>query len=193
MTSIIKKPTLREVLELLNEFGGRSAVDDPIKVFRFIVEVDGFARAGFLECNGLEQTTEVVEYREGGNNATPQKSAGLTTFANVTLRRGQFIGSTDGGEDDFSAWAQDVYEVNANGAPLEYRRTLDIVQYHRSGVEAVRHRVYEGWPTRFKPFGDLNGTANENSIQELEITHEGFDKLGQSGASATVGASVGGG
>lgn len=153
---------------------GRSSVDDPLKAFRFRVEVDGFVRAAFMEVSGLESTTEVVEYREGGDNATVLKSPGLTSFANLVFKRGQFVRSTRGGDDDFAQWAKQVFDVTSGGAPMDFRRTLDIVQYHRDGSEAKRHRVVECWPTRFKPMGDLNATSNDNSIQELEVVNEGF-------------------
>ncbi len=153
---------------------GRSAVDDPLKSFRFVVEVEGFARVGFMEANGLELTTEMVEYREGGDNATVRKSPGLTSFANIVLRRGQFIGSSKGGDDDFAEWAQEVFDTAARAVPNDFRKTLDIVQYHRDGGEARRWRLFECVPSRYKPASDFNATANEDSIEELEVAHEGF-------------------
>lgn len=156
---------------------GRSATDDPLKAFRFRLFMEGFARAGFSEFNGFERTTEVVEYREGGMNATPRKSAGLTSYGNLTGRRGQVVGGTEGGENDFYEWAQDVFDVTSAGAPLEYRRTFDVAQYHRDNKEAVRWTVYEAFPTRFKPFSDLNGTSNDDSIEDLELAHEGWEKV----------------
>lgn len=153
---------------------GRSAVDDPLKAFRFIVEVEGFARAGFMEANGLEIQTESIEYREGGDNATVRKSPGLTSFAPIVLRRGQFVASSKGGDDDFVEWAQEVFDTAAFAVPNDFRRTIDIVQFHRNGDEARRWRVFECWPGRFKPGADLNATANEDSIEELEIQNEGF-------------------
>ncbi len=44
----------------------RGAVDDPIKVFRYRVRIDGFVRAGFTAVTGFKRTTDEAGYREGG-------------------------------------------------------------------------------------------------------------------------------
>lgn len=155
----------------------RAYQEDPLKVWQFVVEVDGFARAGFMECTGLERTTEVAEYREGGQNSTAQKSAGQSTFSNITLKRGQIVALP--GADDFYNWASDVHEAGGIGVSAQYRRDFDIVQYDASGVvEVARWNIINSFPIRFKPFGDLNAMEKSgNSIEELEIAHEGFSKV----------------
>lgn len=51
---------------------------DPLRNFRFQVQIQhpgikGFARMGFMSVSGLNVTTEVIPYREGGMNTTTQK------------------------------------------------------------------------------------------------------------------------
>lgn len=152
----------------------RTSVEDPLKVFRFVVEMGG-SRVGFMECNGLERNTEVAEYREGGDNETPKKSAGLTKHNDITLRRGQIL---DAGQNDLYTWAQEVFSVTSQGGEaVDYRRDIDIVQFERGGTAAARWRVYECWPNKFKPFSDLNATSNDNSIEELVLVNEGWEKV----------------
>lgn len=149
----------------------RTSVEDPLKVFRFIVEMGG-SRVGFMECTGLDMNTDETEYREGGDNETAKKSAGLTKFGDITLKRGQIL---DEGQNDFYDWAQEVMNVQAQGGSTrDYRRDIDIVQFERGGLEVVRWRVENCWPKRFKPFGDLNAMSNDNSIQEVVLSNEGF-------------------
>ncbi len=149
----------------------RTSNEDPIKVFRFTVEMGG-ARVGFMECSGLEATTEVTEYREGGDNTTTKKSAGLTKLGDITLKRGQIL---DEGRSDLRDWAEQVHDVQSkNGTSADYRRDIEIVQYDRAGEEACRWRVVECWPSRYKPFGDQNATSSDNSIEELVLVNEGF-------------------
>lgn len=155
----------------------RTSIEDPLKNFRFRVEVDGISRAGFSEVSGLQRETDVVEYREGGSNETPQKSAGLSKFADITLDRGQIIGSNQGGDDDFYNWAQDVHDTATGGNSLQYRKDLDIVQYNSLNVEVRRWTIEQAWPKLYKPFSDLQGLGTENSIERLVIAHEGFDKV----------------
>lgn len=154
---------------------GRASIEDPVKVFRFRVEIDGVVRAGFTECSGLERTTDVAEYREGGMNESPQKSAGLSKFSDIVLKRGQILGSQRGGDNDFVQWAREVHDVSTLGNSANYRRTLSIVQFNSVNLEVKRWTIYNAWPSRYKPFSDLNGTSSDNSIEELTLTHEGFD------------------
>lgn len=152
----------------------RSSNEDPLKAFRFRIVIDGFARAGFSEASGLERNTEEVKYREGGGNETPEKSAGLTEFSDIVLKRGQIIGSQRGGDDDFINWCQDVHDVASQGTAENYRRDFDIEQYNSQNVRVRTWRITNAWPKRFKPFSDLKGDANENSIEEMTLGHEGF-------------------
>jgi phage tail-like protein len=152
----------------------RTSVEDPLKSFRFLVFSEGFARAGFSECSGLERTTEEVKYREGGDNETSRKSPGLTEFGDITLKRGQVL---DQGQNDFYNWAQEVHDVaSLGGSTRDFRREIDIVQFERGGMEVARWRCYECWPKRFKPFSNLEGGGNNDSIEELVLACEGFEK-----------------
>ena len=41
---------------------------DPLRSFRFVVEVDGRVAGGFQSVSGIERQTEIEPYREGGVN-----------------------------------------------------------------------------------------------------------------------------
>ena len=53
---------------------------DPLPRFKFLVEIEGIKRAGFQTCSGLEEETEIREYREGGDQSTVRKLAGLNSY-----------------------------------------------------------------------------------------------------------------
>lgn len=153
----------------------RSSVEDPLKNFRFLVYVDGFARAGFSACSKLESSTEDIKYREGGDNTSPKKSAGLTDFANITLKRGVII---DEAQNDFYNWMTEVHDVQSKGiAARDYRRDIEIVEVERGGLVVVRWRVVNAFPVRFLAMSDLEGLGNDSVIEELELAHEGFSKV----------------
>lgn len=154
----------------------RSSLQDPLKVFRFTVEVEGFARYGFMSANGLEATTEVAEYAEGGANETNRKSAGRTSYGNIVLSRGQIIDPDGQGDEDFYTWFLQVFSVKTEGfADSQYRRSMSIVQYNRDGTEARRWILRECWPCRYKATSDFNATGSDDSIEEIEICHEGWE------------------
>lgn len=161
----------------INDFNGRSALDDPLKVFNFIVEIDGFARLGFMEATGLQKNIAIIEYREGGDNSHVRKSPGLSSFDNLVLKRGKLVRSTEGGDDDIYDWVTEVHDATALGAALEFRRTVDLVLFHRDRTEAARYRIPDTFPARYKPFSDLNATSDEDAIEELELAVETFFKV----------------
>src|SRR5262249_46928705 len=61
---------------------------DPLGNFRFRVEIDGVAVAGFSEALVGSATTDVIEYREGTDPMLVRKLPGLSKFDNITLKRG---------------------------------------------------------------------------------------------------------
>ena len=63
-----------------------SKMDKTTGGFRFFVEVDGSGVvAHFNECNLAGWETEVIEYREGGDNMSVRKLIGVTRFSNICL------------------------------------------------------------------------------------------------------------
>lgn len=152
----------------------RAAIEDPLKVFRFRIEIDNIQRAGFTDVTGLERETDVVEYREGGFNETPQKSAGLSKFPDLTFKRGQIVGSDRGGDDDLVEWVEQVHNVASGGNEAQYRRDFDVVQFNALNEEVRRWKVYQAFPRRYKPFSDFNAQSSDNSYEEIVVAHEGW-------------------
>lgn len=153
----------------------RASIEDPLKAFRYRVLIDGMTRAGFTEVNGLKRQTDKIEYREGGMNETPQKSAGLTKYPDVTLVRGQIIGSSRGGDTDLIDWANDVHQVSVQGSASNYRRDLTIEQYNALNVRACYWTVYECWVSESVPMSDLKAANSDNSYETVVICHEGYE------------------
>ena len=52
------------------------ARDDPLRNFRFRLEIDNVTRAGFAEVAGLEITTQAIDYREGTDPPHVRKLSG---------------------------------------------------------------------------------------------------------------------
>ena len=66
---------------------------DPIRNFRFLLEIDNVTRAGFSEVGIAETTIEAIDYREGNEPPRVRKLSGLTKFGNVTLKAGITTGA----------------------------------------------------------------------------------------------------
>ena len=140
---------------------------DPIRNFRFQLEIDNVTRAGFAEVAIAETTVEAIDYREGTEPAHVRKLSGLTKYGNITLK----WGVTESLE--LFKWHNDV----SAGLISERRKTVAISVLEESGkTEVARFVVSEAWPIKYDP-SDLNAKGNEVFIEVLELVNEGIERV----------------
>lgn len=153
-------------------FDNTSDVDFLQNVDPTDVHVGG--KAGFQSVTLPELTNDAAEYREGIYKFT-KKFPGVPTFGDITLQRG--VVKTDTG---FFDWV--IAAVNGG----EYRSNVRIMHYHRSDVEpgmdeavpgnpSREYLCYNSFPIRVKPAGDLDSTATDISLTEMDIAIEYFE------------------
>ena len=144
--------------------------NDPIRNFRFRLEIDGIQRAGFSEVAIAETTIEAVDYREGTDPAHVRKLSGLTKYGNITLKAGMTTGPD--GLDLFN-WHKEI----SAGLISEKRRNLAIIVFDEAGQKAVaRFTISDAWPVKYDP-SDLNAKGNEVFIEMLELANEGIERV----------------
>ena len=143
--------------------GQRAA--DPLRSFKFKVQIDGITRAGFREVSGLDAATDAVDYREG-DEVVMRKLAGLQKYSNITLKRG----ITD--DKDLWTWRSKVMD----GKIKDARKNGQIILLDDEGNEAAEWTFTNGWPTKWTGPA-FNATANEVAIDTLEIAHEGLKRV----------------
>lgn len=137
---------------------------DHIGQFNFRVEIDGVASASFKFVEGLESTTEVVEYRSGMDMIKSQrKIPGLTTYSNIILKRGNII------NDELWEWRKKVVDGNVE------RKSGAIIITGDNNEEIVRFVFHEAWPVRWR-LSTLNGMGNKCLIEELELAIEKLER-----------------
>jgi phage tail-like protein len=145
---------------------------DPYRNFKFEVQSGAFVRAGFSKISGFSETTEDIEYREGGENETPHHLPGQTKFGDLTLERGM---SRD---EDFIKWRQQIFSVfNKDGKQPpndSFRQDLDIYLKDKEGNRVKHWHVSRAWPKEFKA-GDLDANANEVEIESIILANEGIE------------------
>ena len=139
------------------------ARDDPYKAYNFRVEIDGITVAAFCEVSGLSNETEVISYRVGGEPTAVRKLPGLTTYANLVLRRGITK------NDELWNWRKTVLDGAVE------RRNGMIVLLADDGTDLVRWTFVDGWVAKYES-SDLNAKANEVAIETIEIAHEGLER-----------------
>ena len=89
---------------------------DPFAAFKFKVEIDGIQEAAFTECSGLEISTDVFEYKEGGLNEFVHKLPGRMKLSNVTLKRGFAV------SNGLYKWFTDMQESILKGSAVTRKK-----------------------------------------------------------------------
>jgi phage tail-like protein len=139
---------------------------DPYRNFRFLVEIDGIAQAGFSEATIPDTTQEPVEYREGHEPPTVRKLPGLIKYGNVTLK----WGITD--SMDLYNWRKLVEQ----GKMSDARRNMAVVLMDEEGNPAARWEFNDAWPSKYDA-PDVNAKGTDIAIESLEIVHEGIKRV----------------
>ena len=137
--------------------------NDPLRNFRFRLEIGGINEAHFSEVTGFDITTDAIDYREGDRETHVTKLPGLNKFGNVTLKRG----ITD--SIDLYNWYKDVV------AGKTKRQTVAIVVLDEEGNDKARFDIREAWPIKYDPM-DLNAKGNDVSIETMELVNEGIER-----------------
>jgi len=139
---------------------------DPYRNFRFRLEIDGIAAAGFSEVSIGETATDIIDYREGNEFNHVRKLPGLHKFGNVTLKRGMTASL------EIFQW----HKLILDGATGNARRNVAMTIADESGADQARLVISNAWPAKYS-VGDLNGKGNEVLIETLELANEGIERV----------------
>jgi phage tail-like protein len=133
---------------------------DPLRNFRFRLEIEGVQQAGFSEVSGFDVTVDPIDYREGTDPTHVRKLTGLTKYGNITLK----WGVTDSLE--LHNWHRQIVNGDIQ------RKNIAIIVVNEAGEDKARFEIVEAWPSKYDPT-DLNAKGNEVAIETLEICNEG--------------------
>jgi phage tail-like protein len=134
---------------------------DPLRNFRFRLEIDGIQQAGFSEAMVPDATIDIIEYREGIEVTTVRKLPGLTKYGNLSLK----WGVTDSLE--LYNWHRQIVDGNVQ------RKNVAVIIIDEAGNDKARYEFVNAFPMKYDA-PDLNAKGNEVSIEMLEIVHEGM-------------------
>jgi phage tail-like protein len=147
---------------------------DPYKNFKFRVKWDGKFVAGISKVSMLKRTTEVVEFREGGDPSTGHKSPGRSKYEAITLERGVTH------DTEFEKWANKVWNFGSGlGAEVslkDFRKDLILELYNEAGQLVIAYKIYRCWVSEFQAMPDLDANANAVAIQHIKLENEGWER-----------------
>lgn len=171
----------------------RSASFDPVEQHRFLVSIlnsagqETLTKAGFSQCGLPTASTGEITYREGTYRDTMEKSAGLTTYGDITLSRGVTTAQ------DFYNWMEQHKKGASNvrgsdggftaadtrptdEAQNDYRRTIVITVLGRDSEPVKRWTLYNAHIAEYVPGDSLDATAEAKLVASLTLRHEGFEE-----------------
>lgn len=140
----------------------------PIAKFHFRVTING-EQISFQEVSGLDQETEVIEYRHGDSEVFSNiKRAGLMKFSNITMKKGVF-------EDDdrLLELFNQIYDNKDYHTSEDSRFDILIELLDEVGETVMAWNIERAFPVKLQGT-DLKSDGNEVAIEAIEFAHEGI-------------------
>ena len=136
------------------------ARQDPLRGFRFLLEIDGITSGGFTRVKGLSREVKHESYREGGVNEYEHKLVTQVGYPVVILERGLLL-------DDLWKWAL----ATSDGDVV--RKTIRIRLQDESGEKVWAWEIAHAIPVKWSAT-DLDATTNSVVMESLELAHHGL-------------------
>lgn len=142
---------------------------DPYTGYRFRIQCVGIRswRAGFKTIEGIEEESEVIEYREGTDRVT-RKLPGVYKTTELVLARGKSR------SNDMQIWRSQVEIVRKSGnyPSAVFRRTLKIQLMDDFNHRLKGWNYVECWPSKLS-HPALDAGASDVWMESGTIQNEG--------------------
>jgi phage tail-like protein len=147
---------------------------DPYKNYRFLVYfgTSTTAVAAVSKVTGLKRSSDVIDYREGGN-AIILKGLGRMKYDPITLERGITF------DTDFEDWADAAQKLD-KGSPTtslaSLRKEVRIDLLNEEAQPVHRYTVHRCWVSEFQALPDLDASQNGVAIEHIILQNEGWER-----------------
>lgn len=136
---------------------------DPYGAFNFLVEIEGIIVGGFSEVSGLDISTDVDRFREGGVNDREHILPKWTKQTDLVLKKGQ----TD--LDLLWNWYADVI------AGKIQRKNGSIYLLDAQGLPAMWWDFVDAYPIKWSG-PTFNASGSTVAFESLTLAHHGLTK-----------------
>jgi len=145
---------------------------DPFRTFRFKVKWDGQYVAGLTKMGALKRTTELVEFREAGENIVSRKMPGKTSYQAVSLEAGLTYDTA------FQDWANLVNDFASHTITslADFRKNITVDVFNEAGIKAISYNLYRCWVAEYQALPDLDAGANAVAITTIKLEYEWFER-----------------
>lgn len=146
---------------------------DPYKTFRFLVffGTSSTPVAGVSKVGGLKRSSDVIEYKQGGDPIT-RKGLGRTKYEPIMLERGVTH------DKDFEEWANAAQILDKGAASTSLknlRRQVRIDLLNEAGQPVHRYILHRCWVSEFQGLPDLDAGGNAVAIEHIKLENEGWE------------------
>lgn len=135
--------------------------------FRFFVEIGSIIKAAFTECNGLDMSTEIKEYEEGGTNGFVYVFPGRTKYSHVTLKRGFIM------DNEIFKWFKQMEDCLRQGKAFKFEQVSIILRSPNQNAKPMRWDLDRALPVKWVGPALKSDEANV-AVESLEIAHHGI-------------------
>jgi phage tail-like protein len=147
---------------------------DPYRNFKFKIKISPNVDyvAGLSKCSALKKTTEMVEWREGGDPSSTHKLPGKTKYDPITLTAGVTHDTT------FEDWANQVnnFKGDASMSLKNFRKDITIDIFNEAGQKVLSYLVFNCWVSEYQALPELDASANAVMIQTIKLENEGWER-----------------
>lgn len=138
------------------------ARQDPLRGFRYLVEIDGIVSGAFLRVKGLSREARHESYREGGVNEYEHKLLTQVTYPVVIFERGLAL-------DDLWKWALAAADGDVT------RRTIRVRLHDEADNRRWAWQIEHALPVKWTS-SDLDANSSQVVMETLEVAHHGLRK-----------------
>jgi phage tail-like protein len=136
------------------------ARQDPLRGFRFLLEIDGIASGGFTKIKGISREVKYESYREGGVVEYEHKLLTQVSYPALVLERGLAL-------DDLWRWAQAAADGDVQ------RKTIRIRLQNEANEKAWAWQIEHAMPVKWTA-SDLDASSSAFIMESLELAHHGL-------------------
>lgn len=124
--------------------------------------------ASFREVSGLSAETDTETISMGGENRFSYRVPTRTTYANLVMKRGLMVASSD-----LATWCKTTLESGLNAAVTP--KDVDVSLLDPDGTPLMTWNVKRAYPVKWS-LSDLNAQENALAIETLEFAFTYFTK-----------------
>jgi phage tail-like protein len=124
--------------------------------------------------SALKCTTEVVEFRQGGQSNTSFKLPGKTKYEPITIEQGLSL------DQEFEEWASLVNQFGEINLPKDkesMRKTITLKVFDLDDKPVLQYEIYRCWVSEFTATPEFDANANAVAIRSIKIENEGWKRI----------------